>query len=42
MLSKSDLYEISGLPDADFVTITKIPKSEIFSNKENVVSIKLK
>lgn len=42
IISKGELYEMSGLPDADFVTITKISKSEIFSDKENVVSIKLK
>lgn len=42
IISKSELYEISALPDSDFIAITKITKSEIFSEKENVVSLRLK
>ncbi|MGK3235878.1 hypothetical protein [Klebsiella quasipneumoniae] len=42
IITKSELFESSALPDADFIAITKIKKSEIYSEKENVISLKLK
>ena len=42
IMSKSELFEKSALPDADFIAITKIQKEEIYSEKENVISLKLK
>ncbi|EKY3090889.1 helix-turn-helix domain-containing protein [Cronobacter dublinensis] len=42
IISKSELFERSALPDADFIAITKIQKAEIYSEKENVISLKLK
>ncbi|MCM7882075.1 cro/C1-type HTH DNA-binding domain protein [Enterobacter hormaechei] len=42
IMSKSELFEKSALPDADFIAITKIQKAEIYSEKENVISLKLK
>lgn len=42
ILSKGELYERSSLPDADFMSITKLTKSDLHPERENVVSLALR